>query len=64
MTKKQLLEGLKDLDDDAEIHVYCKSLDYMPEGQYAYDIYLDDKVTGSDVENEITIVAHFQEVDE
>lgn len=29
MTKKQLLEGLKDLDDDAEIHVYCKSLDYM-----------------------------------
>lgn len=59
MTKKQLLEGLKDLDDDAEIHVYCKSLDYMSEGQYAYDIYLDDKVTGSDVENEITIIAHF-----
>lgn len=61
MTKKQLLEGLKDLDDDAEIHVYCTSLDDSSGGHYAYDIYLDDKVTGSDVENEITIIAHFQE---
>lgn len=59
MKKKQLLEGLKDLDDDAEIHIYCTSLDDSSGGQYAYDIYLDDKVTGADRENEITIVAHF-----
>ena len=63
MTKSELIEGLKDLGDDAEVHVYCTSFD-MSGGQYAYDIYFDDKVTGPDVENEITIVAHFQEVDE
>ena len=47
MKKKQLLEGLKDLDDDAEIHIYCTSLDDSSGGHYAYDIYLDDKVTGA-----------------
>lgn len=59
MTKSELIEGLKDLDDDAEVHVYCTSFDMPSGGQYAYDIYFDDKVTGPDVENEITIVAHF-----
>lgn len=56
MTKSELIEGLKDLDDDAEVHVYCTS---FAGGNYAYDIYLDDKVTDPDVVNEITIVAHF-----
>ena len=56
MTKKQLIKALAGLDDDAEIHVYCKSEET---GVYAYDIYLDDKVTGKNVQNEITLVAHF-----
>ena len=58
MTKSELIEGLKDLDDDAEVHVYCTSFDMPSGGHYAYDIYFDDKVT-SDLKNEITIVAHF-----
>lgn len=59
MTKSELIEGLKELDDDAEVHVYCTPLDMPDGGHYAYDIYFDDKVTGPDVKNEITIVAHF-----
>lgn len=59
MTKSELIEGLKDLADDAEVHVYCTSLDMPSGGHYAYDIYFEDKVTGPDLENEITIVAHF-----
>ena len=59
MTKSELIEGLKDLDDDAEVHVYCTSFDMPSGGQYASDIYFDDKVTDPDVENEITIVAYF-----
>lgn len=56
MTKKQLIEALEGLNNDAEIHVYCKS---DKQGVFAYDVYLDDKVTGDTVQNEITIVAHF-----
>ena len=57
MTKGELFEELKDLDDDAEIHVFCTSMETC--GVYAHDIYIDDKVTGKDVQNEATIVAHF-----
>lgn len=58
MTKKKLLEALKDLDDGAQIHIYCTSLD-LDIGEYADDIYFDDIVTGKELQNEITIVAHF-----
>lgn len=58
MTKKQLFEALEGLSDDAEIHVLCTSLD-LPGGEYAHDIYFDDKVTGDNIQNEITLVAHF-----
>lgn len=58
MTKKQLIEALDGLDDNAQIQIYCTSAE-MSGGQYAYDVYTDDKVTGKDIENEITIVAHF-----
>lgn len=59
MKKKELIEALKDLDDEAEIHVYCTSADMEYGGLYATDIYTDDKITGKNVENEITIVPHF-----
>jgi len=58
MTKKKLTEALKDLDDDAQIHIYCTSLG-LDIGEYADDIYFDDIVTGKELQNEITIVAHF-----
>lgn len=58
MTKKQLIDAMADLDDDAEVHVYCTSAD-IDGGMYAYDVYTDDKVSGCGVQNEITIVAHF-----
>ena len=57
MTKGELFEELKDLDDDAEIHVFCTSVETC--GVYAHDVYIDDKVAGKDVQNEATIVAHF-----
>ena len=57
MKKKELLEALDGLDDNAEIRVYGIS-DNM-DGEYAYDIYTDDKVTGEEVQNEISLVAHF-----
>lgn len=59
MKKKELIEALKDLDDEAEILVYCTSTDVEWGGRYATDIYTDDKITGKNVENEITIVAYF-----
>lgn len=58
MTKGQLIEAMRDLDDDAEVRVYCTSLD-SDGGQYAHDIYSDDIVSGADARNEITIVAHY-----
>ena len=58
MKKKELLEALDGLDDNAEIHVYGIS-DNM-DGEYAYDIYTDDKVTGEEVQNEISLVAYFE----
>lgn len=58
MTKRQLIEAMEDLDDDAEVRVYCTSLD-SDGGQYANDIYFDDIVKGADARNEITIIAHY-----
>ena len=58
MTKKQLIEALEGLSDDTEIYILCTSLD-LPGGEYAHDVYFDDKVTGDNIQNEITLVAHF-----
>ena len=58
MTKKDIIEAMRDLEDDAEVRVYCTSMD-SASGQYAHDIYFDDIVKGADLQNEITIVAHF-----
>lgn len=58
ITKKQLLEALEGLDDDTQIFVLCTSLD-LPGGEYAHDMYFDDKVTGNNLQNEITLIAHF-----
>ena len=53
MTKGQLVRAMKDLDDDAQIRVFCTSSE-MDVGAFAYDVYLDDVST-----NEMTIIAHF-----
>lgn len=58
MTKKELIDEMRDLDDDAEIYIFCGSPDMGVEG-YADSIYFEDKVTGDDVMNELTIVACF-----
>lgn len=57
MTKKDLIAALEPLSDDAQVHVYVTSLN--EDGTYAHDIYFDDVVSGGEVQNEITIVAHF-----
>lgn len=57
MRKKELMEAMRDLDDDAEIHVFCTSLDWDG-GEYAQDVYIDDVVKGDDVVNEMTLVAY------
>lgn len=55
MTKGQLVRAMKDLDDDAQIYIYCtSSKSEMDVGAFAYDIYLDDVST-----TEMTIIAHF-----
>ncbi|WP_149554569.1 hypothetical protein [Treponema pectinovorum] len=59
MTKKQLIDEMKELDDDAEIHILCTSDELCGDGRYADEIYFDDKVTGNDVMNELTLVAVF-----
>ena len=58
MTKKELMDAMQDLDDDAEVYILCTA-EEMNGGQYADDVYFDDVVKGSEVQNEITIVAHF-----
>lgn len=59
MTKKQFLEALEYLDDDAQIHVFCASTELYDGGAYADNIRFENKITGDDEENEITIVASF-----
>lgn len=58
MTKKELIDEMRDLDDNAEIYIFCGSPD-MGIGGYADSIYFEDKVTGDNVMNELTIVAYF-----
>lgn len=58
ITKRDIIEAMKDLDDDAEVRVMCVSVDLFV-GQYADNIYFDDIVKGKDLQNEITIVANF-----
>ena len=60
MTKKELVDAMKDLDDDAEISIFCTSEDFGVEGYANNGIYFENKVTGNDVMNELTIVAEFQ----
>ena len=58
MTKKELIDEMRDLDDDAEIYIFCGSPDMCAEG-YADGVCFENKVTGDDVMNELTIVAYF-----
>jgi len=58
ISKKDLIDAMRDLDDDAEIYIFCGSPDMGVEG-YADSICFEDKVTGDDVMNELTIVACF-----
>ena len=56
MTKKQIIEAMADLDDDAIIYVHvpeesAEGVTYIPE-------YYCDKVTGDKVQNEITFVCN------
>ena len=57
MTKAELIKALSDLDDDATISVATNSIDNGME--YATGIWFCDKVTGSEVQNEITIVGEY-----
>ena len=54
ITKKGLIDAMRDLDDDAEIYIFCSSPDMGVE-EYADSICFEDKVTGDDV----TIIAYF-----
>ena len=58
ISKKALIDAMRDLNDDAEIHILCTLFDTGTDG-YADDICFKDKVTGDDVVNELTIVACF-----
>lgn len=57
MTKKDIIDAMKDLSDDAQVYVYCTSLD-SDGGHYAEDLYFDDIIKGDNVQNEITLIAH------
>lgn len=54
ITKKELIDAMRDLNDDARIHILCTLFDTGTD-----DICFKDKVTGDDVMNELTIVACF-----
>ena len=58
ISKKELIDAMRDLDDDAVIYIFCSSPDMGVE-EYADSICFEDKVTGDDVMNELTIVACF-----
>lgn len=55
MRKKDLLQALEGLDDDALIYVQTAPLDESE--QYYFIQGFTDKITGDDVENEITLQA-------
>lgn len=58
MTKKELLDSLKDLSDDAVIYVEAFSDDFDIDHTADY-VEVKDIVSGNDVENEATIAAYF-----
>ncbi len=59
MTKKQLLDSLKDLSDDAEIYVEAFIDDFDIDHTADY-VEVKDIVSGKDVQNEVTIYAYFR----
>ena len=58
ITKKELINAMRDLNDDARIHILSTLFDSGTDG-YADEICFKDKVTGDNVMNELTIVACF-----
>lgn len=52
MTKKELIEALEGLSDDALIYLEFQTMDECFIGQLSH---VDNKVTGDDVQNEITL---------
>lgn len=59
MTKKQLLDSLKDLSDDAEIYVEVVSDDFDIDHTADF-VEVKDIVSGSGVQNEATITTYFR----
>ncbi len=56
MTKKELVDALATLDDDAIIHVEA---DFDWGSEISPNVYVEDIVDGNEVQNEATIVAQF-----
>ena len=52
ITKKELIDAMRDLNDDVRIHILCTSFDMGTDG------YADD-ICFKDVMNELTIAACF-----
>ncbi len=59
MKKKDLLEAIENLDNDAQVFVRVTRLN--GDDHYADDVYVTDVVDDADLENEFTIVAHISE---
>ncbi len=57
MTKRELLDELRSLPDDAQIYVYGVLSD-LNGGRIADDVYIDDVILHKDGRSEATIVAH------
>lgn len=56
MTKKELIDALATLDDDATIYVEA---DFDWGRESSVNVYVEDIVDGNEVQNEATIVAQF-----
>ena len=54
MTKKEILESMADLDDDAIIYVHIP--EESADGVLYTPQYYEDKVTGNKLQNEITFI--------
>lgn len=60
MTKKELIDKLSTVDDDATIYVRAEVDDIGDlESLISAEIYIEELVTGNDVQNEATIVGVF-----
>lgn len=57
MIKKELMEAMKYLADNAEVKIFCTSANDTDGGHIAHDVYVDDIIRGD--KDEITIVAHY-----